>query len=72
MSDKRLGPCPFCGSETGLIVALTYTYTYWIQCDECGAEGPLSKTEAEAIARFAGHIEELRAEAKRIREGGHA
>jgi Lar family restriction alleviation protein len=57
MSDKcdacgKPRPCPFCGSEIGPSGRRIRAGIRAVQCDECGAEGPLSKTEAEALAHW--------------------
>lgn len=42
---EALAPCPFCGCDyadteesSGLEVCNTYTPSYWVQCNACGAE----------------------------------
>jgi Lar family restriction alleviation protein len=41
-----LKPCPFCGSE------MLLNHLSWVRCSECGGEGPLRQTSAEAIAAW--------------------
>ncbi len=41
MKEVKLKPCPFCGSD-GLNLKLCGHRPdgFWIQCEECGTEGP--------------------------------
>lgn len=43
-------PCPFCSECRGLVVVCAYPDDegYFVLC-KCGANGPLGKTEEEAI-----------------------
>lgn len=36
-TGDRVEPCPFCGS-TDIELANTWTPSYWIECNGCGAE----------------------------------
>lgn len=37
--EKRLLPCPFCGSDV-ITVSNTHTPYYDAECQDCGAQGP--------------------------------
>jgi predicted RNA-binding Zn-ribbon protein involved in translation (DUF1610 family) len=37
VADKLL-PCPHCGSKTYLQLEHTWTASYWIECEDCGAQ----------------------------------
>lgn len=34
----KLGHCPFCNTDNCLDIHNTHTPSYWVQCDNCGAE----------------------------------
>lgn len=51
MKMAKLKPCPFCGSKN---IADHGKYNTWINCIDCGAEGPIRgvelwKTKEDAI-----------------------
>lgn len=35
--DKRLKPCPFCGSKN---VKVWGVEGFWVECEECNCKGP--------------------------------
>lgn len=47
--SSELKPCPFCKEQERLFVQRSIGDAYWGKCLECGAEGPIAKTEQEAI-----------------------
>ena len=55
MSKSRFERCPFCLSEDIQTATDYYTYGAFINeycfacCPDCGARGPMAKTEEEAI-----------------------
>lgn len=38
-AHHNLSCCPFCLS-TDVVVSNTWTPSYWVECNECGAHGP--------------------------------
>ena len=44
---KDTAACPFCGGEPKLIN--DGTGLWWVQCEDCDAEGPIAHSEEEAI-----------------------
>lgn len=46
--SKELKPCPFCGNRLSELSSFRYRHYIVVSCDECGAEGPPSKTEKGA------------------------
>lgn len=40
--DTPLAPCPFCGERVELRCENTHTAYYQVECDSCGADGPLN------------------------------
>lgn len=44
--DADLDPCPFCGAAA-VEMAATNVRSYWVECGECGADGPNSRYGAE-------------------------
>lgn len=51
----ELEPCPFCQKTAFLVGDSDRTYhiaAYWVECDDCGARGPLCGAEEEATASW--------------------
>lgn len=61
-----LFPCPFCGSADDLQMHNTHSPSYWVQCDNCGAEkhGKLPYGYAGGRIRSAGRCASLHAHAR--------
>jgi Lar family restriction alleviation protein len=49
--SEEFAQCPFC-NWTKSSVKNGDTYAYWVECSDCGAEGPVEDDEAEAIAAW--------------------
>ena len=51
MNKKK--PCPFCGDENLEIISLpgsrVNTRKGWIECNNCGARGPIEHAETDSI-----------------------
>lgn len=45
--DLTLLPCPFCGSSA-VELSNTWTASYHVECEDCGAEGPSSTRRTTA------------------------
>ena len=64
MSEQRFERCPFCLSDDIQTATDDYTYgafryEYWFACcPDCGARGPMAKTEEEAIRFWNDRTEE--------------
>lgn len=50
MNEKRR-PCPFCGSEN---IELSGCRKFWMECLQCGGEGPIHNSQQEAIDAWNG------------------
>jgi len=52
--ENGLLPCPFCGESNTSVhmprLAADNMYTSWIDCDNCGAEGPCVSSISEDLA----------------------
>lgn len=45
MEYYRLNPCPFCKFESNL----RFNESFWVACNDCGAQGPYKETPQDAI-----------------------
>lgn len=53
MNEVELKPCPFCGSYDVVVDELDETYTSgYVRCRDCGAEGSIRDSCAEAAAAW--------------------
>ncbi len=41
--DPELKPCPFC-KGTDVCVTNTHTICYWVECNDCSAQGPCAES----------------------------
>jgi Lar family restriction alleviation protein len=50
--ERKLLPCPFCGSERIRHCDTTPAGQHWFACDECSCEGPPSDIKAAALTAW--------------------
>jgi Lar family restriction alleviation protein len=48
MAPKKRRACPFCGA-TDWYVHTELTYSHFVRCNACWAEGPPEKTRPDAV-----------------------
>ncbi len=66
MNESMILPCPFCGSKA---VLEGDEDTWFVYCDDCGADGPIRGTDEDAMADW-NRVCLLVSEALEQREGG--
>ena len=50
---EKLEPCPFCNSERiGATINTLFSNQYYAHCIDCWAQGPLCRTQKEAIKKW--------------------
>lgn len=49
MSEIQLKPCPFCGNADQDDMIVAHTSSWWVSCEQCGAEGITENSHDEAI-----------------------
>jgi hypothetical protein len=62
----EISPCPFCRSKR-VEVWVSWHPHHYIECDRCGAEGPMAGSEEDAIAWWNAGAEATPAQVKRWR-----
>lgn len=52
MKDKKLLPCPFCGSEAEITELKTIEGSFYVQCPHCGIEQGYSSSYEDAVEEW--------------------
>ena len=52
ITSKPMEYCPFCGSYSLEVCSDSECDACWVLCKECGARGPKTETEIEAVVEW--------------------
>ncbi len=74
--DVELKPCPFCGWSGNAVSGTDDIQVAYVECADCGAEGPTEITKERAIESWNHRHDRVQAEVAALKEllrkyGGH-